>query len=278
MGLSRKAWRGWLAGLAVLPLTVGGVAAQVAAPEKPKTEKPAEKKSEAKPQPKPEAAKDGKATPADQTLVPLKDSSKYLLPFKAAVAAASKATVAVLSEGKVVCLGTIVSPDGYVLTKASELKNNVVCKLRDGRTFAAELVGIEDQNDLALLRIPAKGLPTIQWVDSSEAEVGDWVCTATTSDEPAAVGVVSVASHVAGPQISAMIRAFLAGELATALARHEQLLPLCKALFATTNPIPVKAALEMTGWPVGAPRLPLLPASDAVKQRLSETLAALRPT
>ena len=97
MGLSRKAWRGWLAGLAVLPLTVGGVVAQVAAPEKPKTEKPAEKKSEAKPQPKPEAAKDGKATPADQTLVPLKDSSKYLLPFKAAVAAASKATVAVLS-------------------------------------------------------------------------------------------------------------------------------------------------------------------------------------
>lgn len=93
-----------------------------------------------------------------------------------------------------------------------------------------------------------------------------------------AVGVVSVASHVAGPQISRMISAFLAGDGATALALHEQLLPLCKALFATTNPIPIKAALELTGWPVGAPRLPLLPASDAVKQRLSETLAALRPT
>jgi len=93
-----------------------------------------------------------------------------------------------------------------------------------------------------------------------------------------AVGVVSVASHVAGPQISRMIAAFLRGELATALALHEQLLPLCKALFCTTNPIPVKAALELSGWPVGAPRLPLLPATNAVKQRLSETLAALRPT
>ena len=93
-----------------------------------------------------------------------------------------------------------------------------------------------------------------------------------------AVGVVSVASHVAGPQISAMIRAFLDGDLAQALAVHEQLLPLCKALFASTNPIPVKAALELSGWPVGAPRLPLIPASDLVKQRLSETLAALRPT
>jgi 4-hydroxy-tetrahydrodipicolinate synthase len=93
-----------------------------------------------------------------------------------------------------------------------------------------------------------------------------------------AVGVVSVASHVAGPQISAMIAAFLDGDLSAALALHEQLLPLCKALFCTTNPIPVKAALELSGWPVGAPRLPLLSANDAVKQRLSETLAALRPT
>jgi len=93
-----------------------------------------------------------------------------------------------------------------------------------------------------------------------------------------AVGVVSVASHVAGPQISAMINAFLAGDLGRALALHEQMLPLNRALFSTTNPIPVKAALELCGWPVGAPRLPLLSASEAVKQRLSETLAALRPT
>ena len=92
------------------------------------------------------------------------------------------------------------------------------------------------------------------------------------------VGVVSVASHVAGPQISAMIRAFLAGDLAGALALHQRLLPLCKALFCTTNPIPVKAALELSGWPVGAPRLPLVPANDDVRQRLSEALAALRPT
>ena len=93
-----------------------------------------------------------------------------------------------------------------------------------------------------------------------------------------AVGVVSVASHLAGPEIRAMIRAFLAGDLAEALALHEQLLPLCKALFCTTNPIPVKAALEICGWPVGAPRLPLLSATADVRQRLSETLAALRPT
>ena len=93
-----------------------------------------------------------------------------------------------------------------------------------------------------------------------------------------AVGVVSVASHLAGPQISALIRAFFEGDQARARAWHEQLLPLCKALVCSTNPIPVKAALELCGWPVGAPRLPLLSANAAVRQRLSETLAALRPT
>jgi len=93
-----------------------------------------------------------------------------------------------------------------------------------------------------------------------------------------AVGVVSVASHIAGPQISAMVKAFLAGDLAGALALHEQLLPLCKSLFCTTNPIPVKAALELSGWPVGAPRLPLLSAEPDVRMRLNSTLAALRPT
>ena len=191
MARATNRWRGWLMGGLVLPLAGNPLMAQVAAPEKPVTGQPADKKAESK-----KADKPAEKKPADDEVrVPYKDSSKYLLPFKAAVTAASKATVAVLSEGKVVCLGTVVSPDGYILTKASELKNNVVCKLRDGRTFAAELVGIEDQNDLALLRIPAKGLPTIEWVDSSKAEVGDWVCTATTSDEPAAVGVVSVATR-----------------------------------------------------------------------------------
>jgi len=93
-----------------------------------------------------------------------------------------------------------------------------------------------------------------------------------------AVGVVSVASHVAGDQIQRMVQAFLAGDFSAALAEHEQLLPLCKALFCTTNPIPVKAALELSGWSVGAPRLPLVSASSDVRDRLTSVLAALRPT
>ena len=93
-----------------------------------------------------------------------------------------------------------------------------------------------------------------------------------------AVGVVSVASHVVGPEIRAMIEAYCQGDGPSALAVHEQLQPLFKALFATTNPIPVKAALELNGWPVGAPRPPLSSLSDAMRTTLAQTLSALRQT
>lgn len=93
-----------------------------------------------------------------------------------------------------------------------------------------------------------------------------------------AVGVVSVASHLVGRRLKAMIDAYLSGQVAVALGYHEQLQPLFKALFATTNPIPVKAALELNGWPVGPPRLPLLPLDSTMRDSLSKILNALRQT
>ena len=93
-----------------------------------------------------------------------------------------------------------------------------------------------------------------------------------------AVGVVSVASHLVGQSIKAMIEAYLNGEVEVALYLHEHLQPLFKALFATTNPIPVKAALELNGWPVGPPRSPLISLSYEMKDQLSAILTDLRQT
>ncbi|WP_320663642.1 4-hydroxy-tetrahydrodipicolinate synthase [Prochlorococcus sp. MIT 1223] len=90
-----------------------------------------------------------------------------------------------------------------------------------------------------------------------------------------AVGVVSVASHLVGSRIKAMIEAYLSGQCKLAVSYHEQLQPLFKALFATTNPIPVKAALELTGWQVGSPRSPLLPLNLEMKEELFHILEAL---
>ena len=93
-----------------------------------------------------------------------------------------------------------------------------------------------------------------------------------------AVGVVSVASHIVGLRLKAMIEAFYTGQCSVALRHHEELQPLFKALFATTNPIPVKAALELIGWPVGAPRKPLLPLNNLMKEELVSIISALRQT
>lgn len=75
-------------------------------------------------------------------------------------------------------------------------------------------------------------------------------------------GVVSVASHLAGPEIAEMIALVEKADLTGARAIHERLLPLFRGLFITSNPIPLKAALGLAGRPVGAPRLPLVPATD----------------
>ncbi|MGL5074635.1 MAG: 4-hydroxy-tetrahydrodipicolinate synthase [Waterburya sp.] len=71
------------------------------------------------------------------------------------------------------------------------------------------------------------------------------------------VGVVSVASHLVGKQMQSMIEAFVKGNNSQATAIQIQLFPLFKALFMTTNPIPVKTALNLQGWNVGKLRPPL---------------------
>ncbi len=70
-------------------------------------------------------------------------------------------------------------------------------------------------------------------------------------------GVVSVASHLVGKQMQAMIEAFVTGDNQQALAIQLKLFPLFKSLFMTTNPIPVKTALNLQGWKMGKLRTPL---------------------
>tara|TARA_B100000131_G_scaffold320431_1_gene368550 strand:- start:731 stop:1633 length:903 start_codon:yes stop_codon:yes gene_type:complete len=90
-----------------------------------------------------------------------------------------------------------------------------------------------------------------------------------------AVGVVSVASHLVGLQIKKMIESFHEGEVSIALEIHEKLQPLFKALFMTTNPIPIKAALELSGWGVGSPRSPLSSLNQEMRNQLSIIMKSL---
>ncbi|HEX7354954.1 MAG TPA: 4-hydroxy-tetrahydrodipicolinate synthase [Mycobacteriales bacterium] len=88
-----------------------------------------------------------------------------------------------------------------------------------------------------------------------------------------AVGVVSVLAHVAGDEIAAMIRAFDAGDVATARDLHLQLSPAALAIFAFASPAPIKAALADRGLCSATVRLPLLPGTEAQRARLRDALA-----
>lgn len=89
------------------------------------------------------------------------------------------------------------------------------------------------------------------------------------------VGVVSVAGHLVGNQMQQMIQAFEAGRNQDAIAIQLRLEPLFKALFWTTNPIPVKTALKLQGWKVGSLRSPLCDMTPDLENKLSKVLQDL---
>jgi 4-hydroxy-tetrahydrodipicolinate synthase len=86
-------------------------------------------------------------------------------------------------------------------------------------------------------------------------------------------GVVSVASHLVGRQIAAMIEAALGGRAEAAAALHRRLAPLVDVLFIESNPTPLKFALNELGFRVGPVRLPLVPPTEASASRIRAELA-----
>jgi 4-hydroxy-tetrahydrodipicolinate synthase len=89
------------------------------------------------------------------------------------------------------------------------------------------------------------------------------------------VGVVSVAAHLAGDTIKAMVDAALQGDDDEADRLNGRLGPLFDALFLEPSPMPLKAGLDLAWDPVGDPRLPLIPASDGTRAALESALATL---
>ena len=89
-----------------------------------------------------------------------------------------------------------------------------------------------------------------------------------------ATGVVSVVSNLFPAEIGRMVEAFDRGDVATARRWHEQLLPVFRAAFWETNPAPIKMLLHQDGRMRPDTRLPLVPASEAIRERLAAVLAA----
>ena len=88
-------------------------------------------------------------------------------------------------------------------------------------------------------------------------------------------GVVSVASNLVPARMVAMIRQTLAGEISHARAAHYELLPLFRAVFLDTNPIPIKYMMHRAGFCEEVYRLPIVPLADEHKAQVDSLLSRM---
>lgn len=86
------------------------------------------------------------------------------------------------------------------------------------------------------------------------------------------IGIVSVAGHIVGKRMQAMIAAYFAGDIATARDIHLELMPFFKVIFVTTNPIPIKTACNLAGLNAGPLRPPLIAATEAETEQLRKVM------
>ena len=89
-------------------------------------------------------------------------------------------------------------------------------------------------------------------------------------------GMISVAGHVVAERMQEMIGAYLAGDVKLAQAIHIELMPFFKVIFVTTNPIPIKTAVNLMGLPGGCFRPPMVPPTAAETEQLRTVMRSLK--
>ncbi|MBB6430807.1 S1C family serine protease [Algisphaera agarilytica] len=119
---------------------------------------------------------------------------KYVLKaFAPVVAETRQSVVQFVADGKKSVLGTIVTADGLVLTKASEVRlaEKLTAKLSDGREVEAQLLAEDRLDDLALIQLDAEGLRPVAFELDAKPRLGQWVIVPGLDEAPEAVGVMS---------------------------------------------------------------------------------------
>ena len=104
---------------------------------------------------------------------------------------ASESTVAVMSGKKQIALGMVVDPDGFILTKASELGKNLSI-IVGGEAYDAKVFGIDTKTDLAMLKIDAENLTVANIEPVAPPALGNWLACPGPGEDPFSVGIVAV--------------------------------------------------------------------------------------
>lgn len=114
---------------------------------------------------------------------------------------------------------------------------------------------------------------------------GDELCIYSGNDDQilpvlslGGIGVISVLSNIIPDFTHTMVKDFLSGNIQKAQKAQIKAIPLIQSLFCEVNPIPVKAALNLCGYQVGTPRLPLLEMSKTNQEMLKKEIENFKNT
>ncbi|HWX18559.1 MAG TPA: trypsin-like peptidase domain-containing protein [Candidatus Binatia bacterium] len=151
-----------------------------------------------------------------------RSGEETLRAFARVSAATRRSIVKFNVDGETVALGAVVGTNGLALTKASELKKGkLTCWLATEKEVGAEVLRVDEEEDVALVRVEAKGLEPLRWA-SSEVSIGQWAITPGIADTPHAVGIISALPRKIRPQ-----RAFIGVQFdfSTSIPRIDELMP-----------------------------------------------------
>ena len=121
---------------------------------------------------------------------------KTLLAFRDSVGDKWKSTVQILDRNRQVALGAIVSGDGWIVSKSSEIPDRKIeVRLFDNSKAEGTVKSRRADLDIALIKIERSNLTSIQWDTTTVARVGSWLATTDIRSLPVTIGVVSVVNR-----------------------------------------------------------------------------------
>jgi serine protease Do len=116
--------------------------------------------------------------------------------FGDASKAGFRSTVRLVSKGRTLALGTIVTSKGHVITKASSSIGVQEATLADGTSYKIRTIGIDKETDLALLKMKrAKDLSPVTWAEGNDPGEGSWLVSADPTLKRLKVGVIGAKSR-----------------------------------------------------------------------------------
>ena len=120
-----------------------------------------------------------------------KKSREFVAAFEPVVSSTSDAVVKITDGKRQIALGTIVDADGLVLTKLSELRGEIKCKLANGTELKPTVIGIDPDTDLVLLKVSKSDLPLAKLKDLPQPLPGSLLATVDQKPVPLSIGIVS---------------------------------------------------------------------------------------